>query len=230
MKLNRIFELKKMVVMLMIVTALSLTALAQGDFKGKGDGIETCPVTGDKITSKDIKAELFGRTVYFCCDGCLDEVKKSPALYVKKTEKEQLEAVKAMGKASAAGHGGHDHSGAQAKDGFLGKGDGVETCAVSGEKLTASAISAEFFGRTVKFCCEGCLAQAKKSPELYVRKEAPKAKLTAFLGKGDGVMTCPVTGEPVDANAKGEINGRTVLVCCPGCLDTIRQNPSAYLK
>jgi YHS domain-containing protein len=85
----------------------------------------------------------------------------------------------------------------------MGKGDGVETCPVSGEKLTAKAISAEFFGRTVKFCCEGCLAQAKKNPERFIRKEAPAAKATAFLGKGDGVKTCPVTGEPVDPQAKG---------------------------
>ena len=223
-------SLKKILGMLMIVTALSLSVLAQGEFKGKGDGIETCPVTGEKISSKDIKAEFFGRTVYFCCDGCLDAAKKSPALYVKKTEKEQLEAVKAMGKSAAAGHGGHDHGAAPASDGFMGKGDGVETCPVSGEKLTAKAISAEFFGRTVKFCCEGCLAQAKKNPERFIRKEAPAAKATAFLGKGDGVKTCPVTGEPVDKKAKGEINGRTVYVCCPGCLDTIRSNPSAYLK
>jgi len=223
-------SLKKTFVMLIFVLALSLSVLAQSDFKGKGDGIETCPVTGEKLTSKDIKAELFGRTVYFCCDGCLDAAKKNPSHYVKKTEKEQLEAVKAMGKQAGEAHGGHDHAAAPAADGFLGKGDGVETCPVSGEKLTAKAISAEFFGRTVKFCCDGCLAKARKSPELYLRKEAPKAKETAFLGKGDGVKTCPVTGEPVDPNAKGEINGRTVLVCCPGCLDTIRQNPAAYLR
>ncbi|MFZ4984386.1 MAG: hypothetical protein ACOYLF_02900 [Blastocatellia bacterium] len=220
---------KKISGVILLLVALALTGLAQGDFKGKGDGIETCPVTGEKITSKDVSGEFFGRTVYFCCGGCLDSAKKSPDLYVKKTEKEQLEAVKALGK-PAGGHGDHAHAAPMADGKFLGKGDGVETCPVTGEKLTSRNIKGEFFGRTVYFCCEGCLATAGKNPDLYIRKEAPKSGSTAFLGRGDGVETCPVTGEPVDKKAKGEINGRTVYVCCPGCLDTIRSNPSAYLK
>ena len=227
MKTKNVFGL---IVLIGLVSALTLTGLAQDEFKGKGDGIETCPVTGEKITSKDVSGEFFGRTVYFCCGGCLDSAKKSPALYVKKTEKEQLEAVKALAKPAGDGHGDHGHAMAKSDGRFLGKGDGVETCPVTGEKLTSRKIKGEFFGRTVHFCCEGCLATASKNPELYIKKDAPKAGQTAFLGKGDGVETCPVTGEPVDKKAKGEINGRTVYVCCPGCLDTIRSNPSAYLK
>lgn len=214
----------------MVVLALSLTGLSQanGDFKGKGDGIATCPVTGEKITNKEVRGEFSGRTVYFCCGGCLAEAKKQPALYVKNSEKEQLAAIAAMAKPDGK-HSEHDHSANSSQDKFLGKGDGVETCPVTGEALTSKNIKGEFFGRTVYFCCEGCLATAKKSPELYVTREAPKAK-TAFLGKGDGVATCPVTGEPVDKSVKAEIAGRTVLFCCAGCIDTVKKNPAAYLK
>jgi YHS domain-containing protein len=216
----------KFLTMMFLVAALSLTVLAQSEFKGQGDGIETCPVTGEKLTSKEIKGEFFGRTVYFCCGGCLAKAQKEPALYVKKTEKEQLAAVAALAKPQ---HAGHDHGAAQAAGKFLGKGDGVETCPVTGEALTSKNVKGEFFGRTVYFCCEGCLATAKKNPELYVRKEAPKTE-TAFLGKGDGVETCPVTGTPVDKSVKAEINGKTVYFCCAGCVDTVKKNPAAYLK
>src|SRR5262245_61738179 len=51
-----------------------------------------------------------------------------------------------------------------------------------------------------------------------------------FLGKGDGIETCPVTGEPVDKEFKAEINGRIVYVCCPDCLDTVKKDPDLYLK
>lgn len=64
-------------------------------FQGRGDGISTCPVTGEKITAKKLQAELFGRTVYFCCHGCLKTAKKNPEKFVKATQEEQQNAVKA---------------------------------------------------------------------------------------------------------------------------------------
>ena len=35
-----------------------------------------------------------------------------------------------------------------------------------------------------------------------------------FLGKGDGVKTCPVTGSPIDPKVSAEILGRKVFFCC----------------
>lgn len=62
-------------------------------FEGRGDGVETCPVTGDKIMGKDWKAELHGRTVYFCCKGCMQRAVQLPDKYVKPTLTEQKQAV-----------------------------------------------------------------------------------------------------------------------------------------
>jgi quercetin dioxygenase-like cupin family protein len=59
--------------------------------------------------------------------------------------------------------------------------------------------------------------------------EAPKTE-AKFLGKGDGVTTCPVTGEPIDKNINAQINGRTVYFCCANCRDTVVKNPALYLK
>ena len=64
-------------------------------FQGRGDGVSNCPVTGEKITTKKLKAELFGRTVYFCCHGCLKAAKKNPEKFVKATQEEQQNAVSA---------------------------------------------------------------------------------------------------------------------------------------
>ena len=50
------------------------------------------------------------------------------------------------------------------------------------------------------------------------------------LGKGDGIKTCPVTGEPIVKSVSAVIERRTVYFCCPGCIDTVRKNPAAYLK
>jgi len=200
---------------------------AKSDFKGKGDGVETCPVTGEPITNKDVKAVMFGRTVYFCCAGCLEDAKKSPAMYVKKTHKEQLVAIKGT---KPVEHDDH-HAMAQDKAAggetkFLGKGDGIETCPVTGEPVNKN-LKVEFDGKTFYVCCEGCSDTVKKNPSAYLKGVAAKV---AFIGKGDGVETCPVTGEPVNKNLKHEADGQTFYVCCDGCADTVKKKPAAYLK
>lgn len=238
---------------LILVSALSLAAFAQTKpaakpagkapaqavkFLGKGDGIKTCPVTGEEIGNKDNHAAFFGREVYFCCPDCLATAQKNPEAYVKKTEAAQIAAVKNLPKSK--GHdeeGEHANHGAMAKDQhadhaevkFIGKGDGIETCPVTGETVNKN-LKGEALGRTFYVCCEGCLETVKKNPAAYLKPAASASPATAFLGKGDGVETCPVTGEPVNKNLKGEALGRTYYVCCEGCLETVKKNPAAYLK
>lgn len=213
------------------------TTKGKVEFLGKGDGVKTCPVTGEEIHNKDNKAVMFGRTIYFCCAGCLAEAKKNPAAYVKRTHKEQLLAIKNAPK-SEDHHGDHhaqdpksdakqDSKGDEKK--FLGKGDGIETCPVTGEPVNKN-LKYEVNGRAFYVCCEGCAEKVKKNPDAYLKPVETEKKETAFLAKGDGIETCPVTGEPVKKDLKGEVDGQTFYVCCAGCIDTVKQNPAAYLK
>lgn len=144
-------------------------------FLAKGDGVESCPVSGEKLESKAIKGEFFGRDVYFCCNDCLATAQKNPAAYVKKTEVAQIAAVKAMtakaDKSNGDHHGDHHGSEAKAEAGkFLGKGDGIETCPVTGEAISKD-VKVEIEGRTVYACCPGCLDKIKKNPELYLKSD-----------------------------------------------------------
>lgn len=65
-----------------------------GLFQGRGDGVHTCPVTGEKVSEKSLKLELYGRTVYFCCHGCLKAAQQNPEKFVKPTLEEQGTAVR----------------------------------------------------------------------------------------------------------------------------------------
>src|SRR5262249_12940021 len=141
------------------------TKTVKGEFLGKGDGVKTCPVTGEEIQNKDVKGQFFGHTVYFCCPDCLADAKKNPSAYIKKTQAQQITATKNLPK-------GEDHHG-----------DHQDQTPKEGEK------------------------QDSKGAE------------KKFLGKGDGVETCPVTGEAVNKNIKNEVNGRVFYVCCEGCAD-----------
>ena len=142
-------------------------AKVEAKFLAQGDGIESCPVSGDKLENKTHKAMFFGREVYFCCDDCVATAKKNPELYVKKTAAEQIKAVQGM---TAKPEAHHDHAapatGIVAK--FMGKGDGIESCPVTGEPIDKT-IKAEINGKTVYACCAGCLEKVKKNPELYLK-------------------------------------------------------------
>lgn len=148
------------------------TATLEAKFLAKGDGIESCAVTGEKLENKNIKAAFFGRDVYFCCADCLTQAQKNPAAYVKKTEAEQIAAVKVLAKAGDAhgDHHGEHHAKPTTNDAakFLGKGDGIETCPVTGEAI-AKDVSVAIDGRTVYACCPGCLDKIKKDPALYLK-------------------------------------------------------------
>jgi YHS domain-containing protein len=58
------------------------SAVAESGFLGKGDGITTCPVTGEPV-NKEVKFGFYGRTVYFCCPSCLEAAKKAPERYIR---------------------------------------------------------------------------------------------------------------------------------------------------
>lgn len=78
------------------------------------------------------------------------------------------------------------------------------------------------------FVHEGMAGMAKRHEAPAMDRLANK-KQTAFLGKGDGAATCPVTGEPVDRSIKAEIAGRTVYFCCASCVAIVKKSPQQYL-
>lgn len=43
----------------------------------------TCPIMVGKPIKKDISADYQGKTVYFCCGGCVDKFKAEPEKYTK---------------------------------------------------------------------------------------------------------------------------------------------------
>ncbi|MFN7930094.1 MAG: hypothetical protein U0Y68_19650 [Blastocatellia bacterium] len=176
--MNKTYQKLTLLLACLLLSGLTLAAFAQhsdhqekagqkteAKFLGKGDGIESCPVSGEKIESKDFKADFYGRTVYFCCEHCLAAAQKNPELYVKKTEAEQKEAVKGI---AAKEHDHSEHNAGKSEVKFLGKGDGITTCPVTGEPINKE-IKAEINGRTIYACCADCLETVKKNPELYLK-------------------------------------------------------------
>ncbi len=101
---------------------------------------------------------------------------------------------------------------------------GIQVVETSDDPYVVKLIQAHAVGVS-EFVKEGMPSMHKEHP-LPDAKAEPKK----FLGKGDGVTTCPVTGEAVDKNISAEINGKTVYFCCASCREAVKKNPELYLK
>lgn len=61
----------------------------------------------------------------------------------------------------------------------------------------------------------------------------PRRTETASALQGKGQQTCPVTGEPLGSMGDPipvTVQGRTIQVCCQGCVAAVQKNPEKYLK
>lgn len=101
---------------------------------------------------------------------------------------------------------------------------GIKVVETSDDAYVVKLIQAHAVGVS-EFVKEGMSSMHKEHP-LPDAKAEPKK----FLGKGDGVTTCPVTDELVDKNISAEINGKTVYFCCASCREAVKKNPELYLK
>lgn len=101
---------------------------------------------------------------------------------------------------------------------------GVKVVESSSDAYVVKLVQAHAQGVS-EFVKEG-MASMHKTHELPGVKKEDKP----FLGRGDGISTCPVTGEPVNKDFNTEINGRTVYFCCASCRDAAKKNPALYLK
>ena len=80
-----------------------------------------------------------------------------------------------------------------------------------------------------EFVREGMPVMHKEHP-LPSENPGEKKDETVFIGKGDGVETCPVTGAPVNKEIKYGFFGRTVYFCCESCREAAKKNPEKFIK
>lgn len=102
---------------------------------------------------------------------------------------------------------------------------GVKVTETSADPYVVKLIQSHAAGVS-EFVKEGGSIMHKEHP----LPDAPKKEEAAFVGKGDGVETCPVTGEPVNKNIKFGFFGRTVYFCCESCLEAAKKNPEKFIK
>ncbi len=101
---------------------------------------------------------------------------------------------------------------------------GAKVTETSADPYVVKLIQAHAAGVS-EFVSVGMPSMHKEHPLPGERKEE-----AAFVGKGDGVTTCPVTGEPVNKDVKFGFYGRTVYFCCESCRDAAKKTPERFIK
>ncbi len=117
---------------------------------------------------------------------------------------------------------------------------GQRLCPVTGEKLGSMGppLPVTVKGQTIYVCCKACVSAVKRNPDKYLPKVAAdrNAQTKTAPAKRPGStaqQTCPVTGKKLGSMGPPipvTVLGRTVYVCCEGCVETLKRNPAKYLK
>lgn len=138
--------------------------------------IDYCVVSGEKLggMGDPVKYDYKGRTVMFCCNGCVKKFEAEPAKYIAALDAavaatntddaaRTTSAVDSTGKAAAT-------ASVAAKP--VAKLEKLDWCVVSGEKLgeMGKPVPYKYKGREVTLCCKGCIKQFDKNPTAYMAR------------------------------------------------------------
>ncbi len=131
-----------------LTVALAMTTSAREAEQKIDYPIDVCIVSGMKLGSmgEPYAHEHEGRTVYFCCAGCIGRFEANAEEMLKKYDREII---------------------AQQKERYP-----LDVCVVSGEELGShGAIIDVVHGDTlVRLCCQGCLSDFERDPDQFVEK------------------------------------------------------------
>jgi YHS domain-containing protein len=90
--------MKKMIGVLGVVAMLIGSGVAGAAEDQAVKKQSTCPVMGGAVNT-NLFVDFEGKRIYVCCKGCLPEVKKDPAKYIAKLEKDGITLDKVETKA-----------------------------------------------------------------------------------------------------------------------------------
>ena len=195
-----------------------------------------CVVMDNPLPKKPKWVVVDGELLYVCCPPCIDKIKTSPAEYVQKLRKQQLAylgsrqdagvlanaAPNSAEQAGTDGHSPHDPlqhelTAEQIQIAIQ------KICPVSGLELGAHGppIKSVVAGQTIYLCCDNCKnGKVKREHWAAIHQNFAKAQSKCF------VMDNPLPKKPKWVVVKG----RLIYVCCPPCIEKIKESPDVFLE
>jgi len=107
-----------------------------------------------------------------------------------------------------------------------------KTCPVMGNPIDPE-VYVDYQGRRIYFCCPGCDKKFLADPGKYLPKVdaeiAGQAPEPAPRADEIAQKRCPVMGNRINPDVHLDWQGRRIWFCCPGCIETFKQDPRTYL-
>ena len=165
--------------------------------------LKTCPVSGEALGKTAVDTVVDGHLVRVCCDNCVAPAAKDGAAIRAKVEAAAIEQQK--------------------------KDYPLDTCVISGEKLTPESVDTVVGTRLVRVCCKKCAAAVAKD-QAPTMKKLDEAYIAAQKDKYP-LKTCVVTDEEIGASKDMEpvdylYGNRYFRLCCGGCKKAVAKDPA----
>lgn len=201
---------------LVILAGASVSPPTTATAKGSPYPLATCPVSGKPLTKDSVtfvmedKANPLndGREIRLCCANCVDPFKTDPQKF--------LPAIDAAIIAQQKARYPLTHCVVMTEDELPASGS------PDADKIKEVVVLNDM----VRLCCPGCMKKLKKDPTKYLAEI--NAAVIANQKKNYALVTCPISGEALPAEPADIVIGeRLVRLCCGGCAEKARNNPTA---
>lgn len=147
----------------------------------------TCPVIGEPLGSmgKPIRVDVAGRSIYVCCEGCVNAVRRNPEKYMTTgsnspnlqshpMEQDRYPAIPSSSLLGSPATSIPEEMKGVALLPISEQGAALRqrTCPVNGEPLGSMGkpIRVDVSDRSVYVCCAGCVNAVQRNPEKYLRQ------------------------------------------------------------
>jgi len=128
--------------------------------------VDYCVVSGEKLggMGDPVKYDYKGRTVMFCCGGCINKFEAEPAKYIAVLDAAVASAASTKAKQTAAADTMKAKPATKLTE--------LDWCIVSGEKLgdMGKPIAYKWKDREMEFCCKSCVKIFEKQPLAYIAR------------------------------------------------------------
>lgn len=222
------------------LSGIAPMAVAQLENHGSaaGNGTDSainamCPIGKEPVDPSAGTVEYEGNAIGMCCPGCgkqflaWDDARKDEFVALAVAHREP-------GMDAHTDHGAEPAPAAAGEDAWTGPYT-LAICPVSGQKLGSMGdpIVAEYDGREVRFCCDGCIDKFEADQAGYWEKideQIVADQLRYYPSKTCIVSDEPLTEDGEDIAINMVYGNRLVRLCCKMCARDFKADPEQFIE